>query len=122
MTNALTHVLSQIRGGLALDDAGRKMREIVKAVKATGKKGKITFTIDIEPDKTDDTVVKLTPSLAFKLPERGYAGGMFFVNEKTGELTREDPRQVEMQLEREAELREQGAIAMSRVGRGTSTE
>lgn len=121
MTNALTHVLSQIRGGLALDDAGKKMREIVKAVKATGKKGRIVFTVDIEPDKTDDTVVKLTPSLTFKMPERGYAAGLFFVNEKTGELTREDPRQVEMELERQAELKEQGAIAMSRVGRGDAT-
>lgn len=120
MTNQLTHVLSQIRGGRALDDAGKKMAEVVKAVKDTGKPGEITFTIKISPDKTDETVVKLHPSLKFKIPERPYAEGIFYVNEKTGELSREDPRQHELKLEREAELKEQGAIAMSRVGRGTT--
>lgn len=120
-TNQLTHVLSQIRGGMALEDAGKKMAEVVKAVKATGKKGSITFTIDIEPDKTDETVVKLQPSLKFKIPERPYAAGIFYVDERTGVLSREDPRQAELKLEREAELAEQGAIAMSRVGRGTDT-
>lgn len=118
MAQSITHLLSQIRGGAALSDANEMAEEVVKAVKATGKKGRIVLTIDIEPDKIDDTVVTIQPSITMKKPTRPYAKGMFFVNDKTGELTREDPRQIELKLWREKELEAQGATTITQVGRG----
>lgn len=118
MAQSIAHVLSQIRGGQALTDGNDLLHDLTKAVKATGKKGTLTLTIVVEPDKTDDTVVTLQPDVTIKKPKRAYPKGIFYVNDKTGELTREDPRQIELELERQAELKEQGAIAMSRVGRG----
>lgn len=119
MAQSIIHTLSQIRGGAALADADRLCADVVKAVKETGKKGSVTLTIIIEPDKTDNTVVTLQPDVTVKTPRRAYAKGIFFVDDRTGELSREDPRQIEMDLKRKAELAEQNAVAITKVGRGT---
>lgn len=118
MAQSILHVLSQIRGGAALTDAGAELADLVQAVKATGKKGSITLKIEVEPDKTDDTVVTFQPDVTVKKPKRPYAKGIFYINDKTGEVTREDPRQIELALEKEAELKEAGATALHQVGRG----
>ena len=122
MSQSITDVLSQIRGGAALKEAGAELADIIRAVKATGKKGSITLKIDIEPDKTDDTVVTFQPDLTIKKPKKPFAKGMFYFDEKTGEVSREDPRQLEMQMEREAERRQQEErfheAGIATIGRG----
>ena len=110
-------ILSQIRGGAALSDAARDLQELVQAVRDTGKSGKLSFSITVEPDKADEGVVTLLPDITLKLPKKARAKGIFYMD-KNGNLTREDPRQIEMKLERQAELEAQGAVAIDRVGRG----
>lgn len=110
-------VLSQIRGGAALTDAARDLQELVQAVRDTGKSGKLVFSIIVEPDKTDDTVVTLQPDVVLKMPKKPRAKGIFFMD-KHGTLTREDPRQLELEMERKAGLEAAGAVALERVGRG----
>lgn len=110
-------VLSQIRGGAALTDAARDLQELVQAVRDTGKAGKLTFSITVEPDKADEGVVTLQPDVILKLPKKARAKGIFYMD-RHGNLTREDPRQIEMALQKKAELEEQGAVALERVGRG----
>lgn len=117
MAQSLTDILQQIRGGSALEDAGKDLAELVKAVKDCGKAGSITFKITVEPDKADETVVTLQPDIVLKLPKKARAKGIFFMD-RHGTLTREDPRQIELELERKAGLEAQGAAALSRVGRG----
>lgn len=117
MAQNLTEILSQIRGGAALEEAGRDLQELVQAVRDTGKPGKLTFSITVEPDKTDETVVTLQPDVTLKIPKRAKAKGMFYMDSH-GRLTREDPRQIELELERKAKLEEAGAVAMTQVGRG----
>lgn len=115
--SSILDVLSQIRGGAALIDANKELREVVMAVKSTGKKGSITLKIDIEPDKTDDTVVTFQPDVTKKVPKKAYAKGLFYVSDN-GDVSREDPRQQELELERQEKLAEQGATALKQVGRG----
>jgi leucyl aminopeptidase (aminopeptidase T) len=122
MAQLLTDVLGQIRGGAALIDAGKDLAELVKAVKECGKAGSITFKITVEPDKTDDTVVTLQPDVTCKMPKKPRAKGLFYVDAKTGALFREDPRQLELEMERKAakeataaELHEKG---ITTIGRG----
>lgn len=117
-------VLSQIRGGSALADAARDLQELVQAVRDTGKSGKLTFSITVEPDKADETVVNLQPDITLKLPKKPRAKGIFFVD-KRGNLTREDPRQLELLAEQEAERearreaeRAAGVTHLNQVGRG----
>lgn len=110
-------VLQQIRGGAALTDAAKDLQELVQAVRDTGKKGKLTFCITVEPDKADETVVTLEPEIVLKLPKKPRAKGIFFMD-RHGTLTREDPRQLELEMERKAGLEASGAVALERVGRG----
>lgn len=117
MAQNLADILGQIRGGAALAEAGTALQECVQATRDTGKASKLTFTITVEPDKTDETVVTLQPDLTVKLPKRPRAKGIFFVDAH-GRLSREDPRQTELDLERAEALKEQGIAALERVGRG----
>lgn len=120
MARPIFDVLSQIRGGAAINDAAKDLNELVRAVKETNKPGTLTIKLTIEPDKTDSTVVTIQPDVTLKLPKKPRAKGIFYVDEKTYDVTREDPRQLELLKEREAELREQGATAMTTIGRGTA--
>jgi hypothetical protein len=117
MAQNLADILSQIRGGTALHEAGIALQECVQATRDTGKASKLTFTITIEPDKGDETAVTLQPDITVKLPKKQRAKGIFFVDGQ-GRLYREDPRQTELELERKEKLAEQGATALTQVGRG----
>lgn len=100
MSQTITDVMGQIRGGFALAEAGKKLVEVVAAVRATNKPGEVTFTIKVKPDKTDDRVVLMSPSVKAKVPEKGFSDGIFFVG-PDNRLSKEDPAQTEMQLERQ---------------------
>jgi hypothetical protein len=124
MAQSLMDIMGQIRGGYALNDAGKKLEELVRAVRATNKKGSITFTIDVEPDKTDDRVVTMQPTVKVKIPEKGYSPGIFFLS-PDGRLTKDDPAQLDLLAERERDgvrTLEAGEQALSRVGRGSGTD
>jgi hypothetical protein len=113
-------VLSQIRGGAALTDAAKDLQELVQAVRETGKPGKLSFSITVEPDKADETVVTLQPDVTLKLPKKPRAKGIFYMD-RHGTLTREDPRQLELLAEKEVEKERQaaeGITHLERVGRG----
>lgn len=120
MAQSLPDVLGLVRGGYALHDASKKLAEVIQAVKATGKPGEVTLTIKISPDKTDDRIFTLKPSVKCKVPEKGYAEGHVFLDSVTGKITKEDPAQMELLAER----RENGVAnheeGISRVGRGGS--
>lgn len=100
MAQSFTDIMSQIRGGFALHEAGKKLQELVTAVRATNKAGEITFTIKVAPDKTDDRVITMKPSIKCKIPDKGFSEGIFFIG-PDGRITKEDPAQVEMFSERE---------------------
>ena len=120
MAQTIMDIMSQIRGGYALSEAGKKLDELVKAVSATGKPGEVTFTIKVAPDKSDDTIVTLKPSIKAKIPERGFSEGAFFVG-PDGRLTKEDPKQTSMFEERERQgvaTLKAGETALAQVGRG----
>lgn len=121
MSQSITDVLGQIRGGYAMNEAGKKLQEVVQAVRATGKGGEVTLTIKVSPDKTDDRVVTMTPSIKAKVPEKPFSAGIFFLA-PDGRLTKEDPAQLEL-----LEERRQAGIAtlasneanLSKVGTGS---
>jgi hypothetical protein len=115
--SSVLDVMSMIRGGTALEYANRELRAVIMAVKATGLKGKITITINVIPDKNDETVVKFKPKVVPMIPMKEFAEGYAFVA-PNGDVSREDPRQHELELERQEKLAEQGATALTRVGRG----
>lgn len=120
MSQSFTDILGQLRGGYASHEAGKRIDEAVRAARATGKKAQVVFTIDIIPDKTDDRIIKMQPTIKAKIPEKGFSEGIFFVA-PDGRLTKEDPAQLDL-----LEERRQAGIAsiadgeknLARVGRG----
>lgn len=119
---SITDVLGQIRGGYALTEAGKQLQDVVKAVRSTGKKGSVTFTIDVSPDKTDDRVVTMKPSIKAKIPEKGFSEGIFFLG-PDGRLTKEDPAQLELLEERRAAgvaTLAQNEASLAKVGTGAT--
>lgn len=120
MAQSLPDVLGLVRGGYALHDASKKLAEVIQAVKATGKPGEVTLTIKISPDKTDDRIFTLKPSVKAKIPEKGYAEGHVFVDPITGKLTKEDPAQLDMLEEKRAQGAAIHEAGIREIGRGGS--
>lgn len=128
-SKALAEKLSQIRGGHSADVMLKKLKEANLAALATGKKAIVTLKLTIEPDKNDENCINVTPKVTVSIPEKPFAPGIFYVNAVTGDMTREDPRQLELLAEKEAEReaererqRAEGIAHLDRVGRGSGTD
>lgn len=117
MAQSLPDVLGLVRGGYALHDASKKLAEVIQAVKATGKPGEVTLTIKITPDKTDDRIFTLKPSVKCKVPEKGYAEGHVFLA-PDGRITKEDPAQLDMLEEKRAQGAAIHEAGLREIGRG----
>jgi len=105
-----------------IEEATEMMHRLMKAVRATGKKGTLTIKFEVAPDKNDELalVMNCTPSVSCPSPERRKA--MVYHDPENLGFTKTDPRQMELlaeqeaeRLEREEELREAG---VARIGRG----
>lgn len=118
MGQSLVDYLSQVRGGFALVVAGEKLADAITAVLETGKKGSVTLTIDVSPDKNDETIIHVQPSVKAKIPEKGFTEGVFFWDASDRKLSQSDPRQMDMLKQRE----ESGVANLARVGRGFKDE
>lgn len=125
MAKGFSDYLKEIRGGTSDIDAGKVIRDINKSVLESGKKGTFAFVLTFEPDKHDETAVKIQPSFKYSIPKKAYAPGYFYVNQSTGDATKDDPRQLELLKEKEAEReaererqRAEGVVHLEQVGRG----
>lgn len=105
-----------------IGEATDMMHTLMKAVRATGKKGTLTLKFEIAPDKNDEAALTIhcTPSSSVPTPERRKA--LIYHDAETASFSKTDPRQLELlaereeeRRERETELREQG---IARIGRG----
>lgn len=120
MAQSLIDVMSQVRGGFALHKAGERLQEVLEAVRDTHQAGELTLTLKIKPDKNDERVVTIQPIIKTKVPEKGFTEGIFFVDDD-GNVTREDPKQIKMQLDREKQgvtTMQQAEKNLEHVGRG----
>lgn len=88
-------VQEQRNGGLhgELSDA---LAELVSAVQSTQKKGSLTLTIQVVPNK-DGVTVTVSDKLKAVLPEVDRGAAIFFIQGE-GNLVRRDPRQTELPL------------------------
>ena len=94
--NNFVAVLTQLRRGSAVVDASEGLAEMVKAVRETGKKGKLTITITVVPLNKGDAV-DLVDEVNVKLPKPNRGSSLFF-SADDGTLLRNDPRQGELKL------------------------
>lgn len=95
---------------------------VMKASRATGKKGTITLKIEIAPDKNDELALTMLADVKASVPVAERRKALVYHNEKDHTFSKTDPRQLELLAEREQEraeraerLHEQG---VAQIGRG----
>lgn len=90
--DALEIVRQMDQGAVAFGFAQR-MAEVVKAVRETGKKGKITLELSIEPlPKFGESATSLKPQIKASVPYPDYKQAIKFAAQD-GTLSGDDPKQ-----------------------------
>lgn len=100
--------LTEMRQGGVLIEASEGLDEIIKAVRKTGKKGKLTLTLTVMPadrGRVEVERIAITDSIKVDAPKPDKSTSFFFVNENN-QLTKNDERQLNM-LEGLKEILEQ---------------
>ena len=91
--------LMEMRSGEVAVDVNRKFGELLASVLETGKKGKLTLSVEVSPSKfaMGGAVLEVETRHNCKVtrPELEVGRSLFFVT-KDGSLTRDDPAQVAM--------------------------
>ena len=78
-------------GGAVVETADAQLREVIRAVRQTGKKGRVTVTMDVAPN--GDEGFETTFTVKASAPKLQFARSFYFTNEH-GDLTRTPPRDV----------------------------
>ena len=97
-----------LRGGGAAIEMENGLADVIKAVRATGKKGKITLTLDVLPaDKaTPVETVFVRDRVKVEEPKAEKKLSLFFTTEE-GQLTTNDTRQMDLLSDNTSEVRHQ---------------
>lgn len=98
--------LQELRRGALHDEVSVALNDVVEAVQMYRKPGSITLTFNIKPVGAKDNVM-VSDDVKVKLPGPDRPEALFFVDEEFN-LTRSDPRQMEIPAVREV-LREPDA-------------
>ena len=85
--------LREYNRGRTHDDMSEGLHDLIAAVKDTRKKGTITLTITVAPQKNNQEVLLITDNVVVKAPEFERAAAFYYVD-KHGNPTRNDPRQM----------------------------
>lgn len=96
---SITSILMVQDKGRLFNEAQERLAEVVKAVVLTGKAGKISISLTIQPG-ADETVV-ISGDVVPKAPKKSAGGSTYYLGED-GTLSREDPRQAEFEVVKEA--------------------
>lgn len=75
-------------GGGVVETADEALREVISAVLRTGKKGKVSITMDVSPN--GERGLEVSCSVAATAPRVAFGKSFYFQNE-SGDLTREAP-------------------------------
>lgn len=90
---AITQVINELRGGVFANHASDELSALVQRIQETGKKGKITIELTIEPHGKGNREMHVIPKLAVKAPPASDTteAGIFYA--VRGDLVRDDPDQ-----------------------------
>lgn len=83
-------VLSEVNKGVVADEAASELAKLVTAVLLTGKKGRLTLTIDVAPMAGNDEVMKVSGAVTVRVPRPDAPTSIFYAG-GDGVLSRNDP-------------------------------
>lgn len=95
MSRPFIDTLRQIEGGLLLEELADLQRELVEAVRHTGKKGTLTLTLSYTPEGQGQ--LSIAADLKTKAPKTNRGRSIFFITPDAN-LDRHDPRQQELDI------------------------
>ena len=88
--------LKTIRKGFLLFETANKLEELTKAIRETGKGGKLSIDISVEPlKKGSPEIVQVKGTVSAKIPKKDIESGIYYTSEDNT-LLRDDPRQETM--------------------------
>jgi hypothetical protein len=88
-------LLTVLDHGAAHAEASRQLHDLVAAVRDQGKKGTMTIALQVAPLKGSTSQVVVAAQVTSKPPKSEPAAAVFFLDDD-GNLSRNDPRQLEM--------------------------
>lgn len=98
MARPILETLREIRRGAFLDEAAEKLQELVTAVTATGKGGKLSLTVSVSPaGRGSVRTVVVQDAITMSLPSPDKEVTVFFPTQD-GSLQRSDPAQMPLGL------------------------
>ena len=100
MQSDIVSLLLEMKRGQTALQANQRFAEVLMAVRATKKKGRLTIQLDVTPSEIDaDTGevsrVSIDPEIKIVRPELALGSSIYFVTNDGG-LSRQDPKQFEM--------------------------
>ena len=90
-------LLQEHRKGAVLNDLAAALRTVTEAVQLAGKSGSVQVKFTIEPATKIANAVVITDDVKATLP-KVKQGGSFFFTDAEGNLHREDPKQMPLNL------------------------
>lgn len=88
----------QMNNGATVMELSDALEKVVAAVRAAGKSGSITLTVNVKPaSKGSNNVLMVESQVKTKLPERDRGMTVFYATEDN-KLVRSDPRQQSLPL------------------------
>lgn len=92
--NFFLRTISELRRGLAVNEASEELAAVVKEVKRTGKPGEVTLKLKLTPSGDGESLY-IDDDLSAKAPKMPRRSTTFFMTEEGG-LQRDNPKQTEM--------------------------
>lgn len=95
MSEGNSHFLmavGRVDGGLAIETADARLRDVIAAVQRTGKKGTVTIALEVAPN--GEFGFAASAKVTAKAPELNF-GQSFFYADRAGNLTRQAPDMVQ---------------------------
>lgn len=87
-----TDVLRDLGRGHVSDEASAALTDLVQSVVATGKKGRVTIHVEVEPFKGSTTTLMVSARVDSKMPQAEPVAAVFFPD-RNGQLHRNHPDQ-----------------------------
>ena len=95
MVRSIVDTLRHLEAGCLIDEASEKLAEVVKAVDASGKTGKIVITLNLR--KATAGALAVTGKVDMKKPAEPPIEALLFATPE-GNLLADDPRQTKLDL------------------------
>lgn len=95
---AFLNIIAAHKNGAVISDVSTALKQVTAAVQLTGKGGKVTLTMNIQPaSKGDVGTLVFLPKVKATVPEAEAPGSIFYADADFN-LVRDDPNQARLNL------------------------